>query len=87
MQYLCHREEEVARIERALTSFYGAVMNEWGSEEAARAADDWIEELEKTGADEYPDWHSVTARAAQRVAQRVVATHPYYCRIVEMSGL
>lgn len=61
-------------------------MYEWGPEEAARAADDWIEELEKAGAAECPDWLSVTARAAQRLALRVVARHPYYCRVAKMSG-
>lgn len=83
MRRQCHTEE-VACIERALASFHAAVNNEWGRE-AGRAADDWIEELEKIGADEYLDWLSVTARAAQRVALRIVARHPY-CLIVEMGA-
>ena len=48
-----------------------------GREEAAKAAEDWIEELGKTGADEHPDWPSVTARAARRLALRTVERHPY----------
>jgi len=73
----CHTEEEVACIERALASFHTAVATDYGLGEAARAAADWIEELEKTGADEHPDWRSVTARAAHRLALRVVERHPY----------
>ena len=73
----CHTEEEVLCIERALASFHAAVAKDYGLEEAAKAAEDWIVELEKTGADEHPDWRSVTARAAQRLALRVVERHPY----------
>jgi len=58
-------------------TFHAAVAKDYGLEEAARAAADWIEELEKTGADEHPDWRSVTARAAHRLALRVVERHPY----------
>lgn len=73
----CHTEEGVLGIERALASFHAAVAKDYGLEEAARAAADWIEELEKTGADGHPDWRSVTARAAHRLALRVVERHPY----------
>ncbi len=58
-------------------TFHAAVAKDYGLEEAARAAADWIEELGKTGADERPDWRSVTARAAHRLALRVVERHPY----------
>ena len=68
----CHTEEEVLCIERALASFHAAVAKDYGFEEATRAAADWIEELEKSGADQHPDWRSVTARAAHRLALRVV---------------
>lgn len=73
----CQTEEEIAYLERALASFHAAVAKDYGLEEAARAAADWIEELEQTGADEHPDWRSVTARAAHRLALRVVERHPY----------
>jgi len=33
--------------------------------------------LGKTGADEHPDWRSVTARAAHSLALRTVERHPY----------
>lgn len=78
----CHGGEEAVRIERALASFHAAVAKDYGFEEAARSAADWIEELEKTGTDERLDWRSVTARAAHRLALRVVERHPY----VEMSS-
>ncbi len=73
----CHADDVVARVERALASFHAAVAKDYGRGEAARAAADWIEELEQTGADEHPDWRSVTARAAHRLALRVVERHPY----------
>jgi hypothetical protein len=66
-------DEEVAGMERALASFHAAVAKDYGLEEAAKAAEDWIEELEKTCADRHPDWRSVTARAAYRLALRVGA--------------
>lgn len=68
----CQTEEEVLCIERALASFHAAVAKAYGIEEATRAAADWIEELDKTGAGEHLDWRSVTARAAHRLALRVV---------------
>lgn len=68
----CHTEEEVLGIERALASFHAAVAKDYGLEEATRAAADWIEGLEKADADGHPDWRSVTARAAHRLALRVV---------------
>jgi hypothetical protein len=82
----CPADDAVLRMERALASFHAAVTRDCGPEEAAKAAEDWIEELRKTGADEHPDWRSVTARAAHRLALRMVERHPY-CRneIVEMS--
>ena len=68
----CHTEEEVLGIERALASFHAAVAKDYGLEEATRAAADWIEGLEKADADGHPDWRFVTARAAHRLALRVV---------------
>jgi hypothetical protein len=71
-------EEEVADMERALASFHAAVAKDYGFEDAARAAEDWIEELGKACPNEHPDWRSVTARAAHRLALRVAERHPYY---------
>lgn len=72
-----HTEDDIACTERALASFHAAVAKDYGLEEAARAAADWIEELKKANADEHPDWRSVTAGAAHRLALRVVDHHPY----------
>ena len=55
-------EEEVAGMERALASFHAAVAKDYGFEDAARAAEDWIEELGKARTNDHPDWRSVTAR-------------------------
>lgn len=72
----CRTEQEVAHMERALASFHAAIAKDYGFEEAARAAADWIEELQKTDADGHRDWRSVTARAAHRLALRVIERHP-----------
>ena len=50
-------------MERALASFHSAVAKDYGFEDAARAAEDWIEELGKACTNQHPDWRSVTARA------------------------
>ena len=71
------KEEQGPHIERALAAFYAAVAKDHGPEEAGRAAREWIEELENTGSCQLADWRSVTARAARRLAQRVVARHSY----------
>jgi hypothetical protein len=65
--------EHMVSMERALASFHAAVAVEYGPEEAAKAAQDWIEELHKSGEGERGDWRSVTIAAAQRLARRVVA--------------
>lgn len=74
----CRENEEVAGMERALAAFHAAVGKDYGFEEATKAAEDWIEELEKVCPDRHPDWRSLTARAAHRLALRVVERHPYY---------
>jgi len=76
-------EEEAADMERALASFHAAVAKDYGFEDAARAADDWIEELGKACPNEHPDWRSVTARASHRLALRVAERHPYYSRFLK----
>jgi hypothetical protein len=70
-------EEEVAGMERALASFHSAVAKDYGFEDAARAAEDWIEELGKVCTNN-PDWRSVTTRAAHHLALRLAERHPYY---------
>lgn len=61
-----------ANMERALASFHAAVAEEYGAEQAALAAQDWIEELHTMSADAQIDWRSVTGAAARRLARRVV---------------
>jgi hypothetical protein len=48
-------KEEAADMERALASFHAAVAKDYGFEDAARAAEDWIEELGKACTNEHPD--------------------------------
>jgi len=73
----CPADDAVLRMERALASFHAAVARDYGPRDAAKAAGDWVEELGKTGADQDPDWRSMIARAAHRLALRMVERHPY----------
>ena len=63
--------DHAAKMERVLSSFYTAVAQEFGSEQAAKAASDWIEELQKSCVEGRVDWRSVTIAAARRLAHRV----------------
>jgi hypothetical protein len=65
---------DLADMERALASFYAAVLMEHGEEEATRASRDWIEELRTSGKGQSSDWRSVASAAARRLACRVLAT-------------
>ena len=65
--------KEVTTAERELASFRAAVAEEYGVVEATRAAQDWIEELEKSGAAHRADWRAVTIAAASRLADRVAS--------------
>lgn len=65
--------KEVTSAERELASFRAAVAEEYGVIEATRAAQDWVEELEKSDAAERADWRSVTIAAASRLADRVAS--------------
>lgn len=65
-------EDVVIRLERALASFHAAVAKEYGPDEAAKAAQDWIEELQKSGAEGRADWRSVSIAAAGRLSRRMV---------------
>ena len=64
----------LAGAERELAAFARAVNDLFGSEQAQRAAEDWIEELElmdlPTGK-AAPDWRCLTIAAASRLANRV----------------
>jgi hypothetical protein len=65
--------------ERELASFYGAIERKYGPEEARKAADDWIDEVETM---EWPldgvlpNWRRVTIVAADRLAYRVLQHTP-----------
>jgi hypothetical protein len=59
--------------ERELSAFVTAVHQLFGAEQASRAADSWIEELERTDwPSEAPviDWRKVTIAAAGRLVDR-----------------
>lgn len=63
--------------EKEITSFYGAVWELYGKEQAQKAALDWIEVMEATTTP--PDetiayWRRVTILAADRLASRIC--HP-----------
>jgi hypothetical protein len=66
-------EQHLALAERALSAFVTAVNQLFGAEQASRAADSWIEELERTDwPSEAPviDWRKVTIAAAGRLVDR-----------------
>jgi hypothetical protein len=61
--------------ERELASFYGAIERMYGSEEARRAAHDWIDEVESMDSPVngvLPNWRRATIVAADCLASRVV---------------
>jgi hypothetical protein len=63
----------LASAERELSAFVTAVHQLFGAEQAWRAADSWIEELERTDwPSEAPiiDWRKVTIAAAGRLGDR-----------------
>jgi hypothetical protein len=70
-----HAFDDAANTERSLSSYYAAVAQEYGSEQAAKAARDWIEVLQKSCLERHVDWRSVTIAAALRLAHRVVPLH------------
>jgi hypothetical protein len=66
-------ERHLALAETALSAFVTAVHQLFGAEQASRAADSWIEELEQTDwPSEAPviDWRKVTIAAAGRLVDR-----------------
>jgi hypothetical protein len=58
--------------ERELASFYNAVLKMHGSDEAQRAAQEWIAEIERPATGLFTDLHRVTIHAAQALASRVI---------------
>ena len=65
--------QHLALAERELSAFVTAVHQLFGAEQAWRAADSWIEELERTDwPSEGPaiDWRKVTIAAAGRLVDR-----------------
>ena len=65
--------QQLALAERELSAFVTAVHQLFGAEQAWRAADSWIEELERTDwPSEAPviDWRKVTIAAARRLVDR-----------------
>ena len=66
-------DQLLTSAERELSAFVTAVHQLFGAEQAWRAADSWIEELERTDwPSEAPviDWRKVTIAAAGRLADR-----------------
>jgi len=65
--------QQLALADRELSAFVTAVHQLFGAEQASRAADSWIEELEQTDwPSEAPviDWRKVTIAAARRLVDR-----------------
>ena len=62
--------------ERELSAFFHAVKDLFGSEQAARSAEDWLQELIEI--DNPPksarEWRLITAKASARIANRVSAS-------------
>jgi hypothetical protein len=70
--------ELVTTAEIELAAFYEAVSRRYGLKEASKAAQDWIEELERMDwpADwAFPNWRHVTIIAANCLAFRIM-DHP-----------
>ena len=61
--------------ERELSAFFHAVKDLFGSEQAARSAEDWLQELNEI--DGLPasarEWQLISARASTQLASRVSA--------------
>ena len=71
--------ELMTTAETELAAFYEAVFRRYGSKEASKAAQDWIEELETMdwpadGA--APNWRHVTIGAADCLAFRIIDHSP-----------
>ena len=75
--------ELMTAAETELAAYYDAVFRRYGLKEARKAAQDWIEELERSDWEKWksaprhiagslPSWRDVTISAARRLATRVV---------------
>ncbi len=66
----------VAMAERELSAFFNAVIRLFGSEEARRSAEDWLQKLIEV--DGLPgsirEWRLITAKVSARLASRVRAS-------------
>jgi len=66
----------VAIAERELSAFFSAVKQLFGSEQAERSAEEWLQEL--TEVDGLPasarEWRLITVKASTRLASRVQAS-------------
>jgi hypothetical protein len=64
--------------QRELASFFLTVTQFFGSEQAKRSAEDWLEELNLIG--RLPastrEWRSITVKASTRLASRVSPSSP-----------
>jgi len=62
--------------ERELSAFFKAVSQLFGSQQAERSAEDWLNELIEI--DDLPastrEWRMITAKASTRLASRVTAS-------------
>jgi hypothetical protein len=65
--------ELVARAERELSAFFKAISHMFGREQAELSAEDWMREFSETSSlpDSPSDWHSITVKAATRLASRL----------------
>ena len=65
----------MAMAERELSAFFHAVRQSFGSEQAKRSADDWLQELSQI--DGLPssthEWRSITAKVLSRLASQLKA--------------
>jgi len=70
----CH--DLVSMAERELSAFFNAVTQSFGSEQAARSAEDWLQELIEI--DSLPassrEWRLITAKASTRLPSGVNAS-------------
>jgi hypothetical protein len=67
--------ELMTTAEMELAAFYEAVFRRYGLQEAGKAAQDWIEELETMDWPAewvFPNWRHVTIVAADCVAFRII---------------
>jgi hypothetical protein len=63
--------------ERQLAAFHQAVLSLHGPEEAQRAAEDWLHELETRAHNEPIDWRRISLAAGDRLASRLTnGAHP-----------